>query len=387
MPCAPGTYSAEAPRCLGEVDAQVPGFVESVDMSRDARLTAHSAVSTALALRSDLELGDLVDAAEAVGSGIGGTTALLDIGGTPVFVKRVPLSDLERQPENVLSTANLFGLPAFSHFGVGAVGSPGFGAWRELAVHTMTTNWVLAQDYEGFPLMYHWRVLPHPGQSLPEELDDLEKVVSFWGGGSQMRRRIEARRDSSASVTLFLEYIPQNLHDWLGAQVEAGDQAAEKACAMVVRQLGAGTSFMNARSLLHFDVHFQNILTDGERLFFTDYGLAVSSRFELSKDEADFFAEHQTYDRCYSVTHLVIWLVTALYGYRGEERSAFVRACAQGEQPNGIPPQVAAILTEHAPIAAVMSDFYRRFQRESRQTPYPTEEISRIRGLGNSSIV
>ncbi|MFJ2722720.1 protein kinase family protein [Streptomyces sp. NPDC087437] len=356
-------------------------------MSRDARLAAYSAVSTALALCSDLELRDLVAAAEPMGSGIGGTSALLNIGGTPVFVKRVPLSDLERQPENVRSTANLFGLPAFSHFGVGVIGGPGSGAWRELAVHTMTTNWVLAQDYEGFPLMYHWRVLPHPGQSLPEELADVEKAVTYWGGGSQVRRRIEAMRDSSASIALFLEYIPQNLHDWLGAQVKAGDEAAERACAMVERQLQAGTSFMNARGLLHFDAHFQNILTDGERLFFADYGLAISSRFDLSKEEADFFAEHQTYDHCYSVTHLVIWLVTALYGYRGEERSAFVRACAQGERPKGIPPQVAAILTHHAPLAAVMTDFYRKFQLESRQTPYPMEEIGRIGGLGSSSIV
>lgn len=101
--------------------------VETVDMSRDARLAAHSAVSTALALCSDLELRDLVDAAEPMGSGIGGKSALLDIGGTPVFVKRVPLSDLERQPENVRSTANLFELPAFSHFGVGVIGGRALG--------------------------------------------------------------------------------------------------------------------------------------------------------------------------------------------------------------------------------------------------------------------
>jgi len=109
--------------------------------------------------------------------------------------------------------------------------------------------------------MYHWRVLPHSGQSLPEELADVEKAVAYWGGGWQVRRRIEALRDSSASIALFLEFIPQNLHDWLGAEVDAGDDAAEKACALVVRQLRAGTSFMNAHGLLHVDAHFQNILT------------------------------------------------------------------------------------------------------------------------------
>ncbi|WP_344614474.1 hypothetical protein [Dactylosporangium salmoneum] len=359
---------------------------ESVDMSRGARLAVHGAVSTALALCSDRELRDLVDAAEPMGSGIGGTSALLDIGGTPVFVKRVPLTALERQPENVRSTANLFGLPMFCHYGVGVIGAPGFGAWRELAVHTMTTNWVLAADCDAFPLMYHWRVLPHCGQALPEELADVERAVAYWGGGAEMRRRIEGLRDASASIALFLEYIPQNLHDWLGAQVNAGDEAADRACAMVARQLEAGTSFMNARGLLHFDAHFQNILTDGERLFFADYGLAISSRFDLSKEEAGFFAGHQTYDRCYTITHLVIWLITALYGYQQDDRNAFVRACAQGEHPTKVPPQVAAILMRHAPLAAVMTDFYRKFQLESRQTPYPMEQIRRIGGLGSSPI-
>ncbi|GAA2443148.1 hypothetical protein GCM10010433_50510 [Streptomyces pulveraceus] len=120
----------------------------------------------------------------------------------------------------------------------------------------------------------------------------MEKAVTYQGGGPQVRHRIEALRDSSASVALFLKCIPQNLHDWLDVQVKADDETAERACAMVARELKAGTSSMNARGLLHFDGHFQNILADGKRLFFTDYGLAISSRFDLSTQEADFFAEH-----------------------------------------------------------------------------------------------
>ena len=347
-------------------------------MSRDARLTAYGSVSTSLALRSDRQLGDLVGAATPIGSGIGGNSVLLEIGGTPVFVKQVRLTDLERRPENVRSTANLFRLPVFCQYGLGTTGSPGFGAWRELAVHTMTTNWVIAGDYEGFPLMYHWRVLPGPGQPLPGELADVEGAVAYWGGGPGVRRRIEALRQSSASLMLFLEYVPQNLHDWLGAQIGAGDEAAGRACALVDSELEAGVSFMNDRGLLHFDAHFENILTDGRRLYFADYGLAISSRFELGQDEADFFGEHSTYDRCYSVTHLVNWLAVALYGYGQEERRAFVRACAQGNPPGDIPPGVAAVLTRYAPVAAVMGDFYRQFQQESRAAPYPLEAIRQL---------
>ena len=351
-------------------------------LSRRERLAAYSNVSTSLALCSDRALSELVDNAVPAGSGIGGKSARLEVAGAQVFVKRVPLTDLERRPGNARSTANLFGLPVFCQYGLGgkdAIGSPGFGAWRELAVHTMTTNWVLAGEYEGFPLTYHWRVLPD-STPLPEELADVERAVAYWGGAPQVRRRIEALRQSSASVALFLEYIPDDLHRWLGTQVQAGDQATDRASAMADRELAAGLEFMNSRGLLHFDAHFENILTDGQRLYFADYGLALSSRFELSPDEAAFFARHQTYDRAYTASYLVNWLVTALFGLEvgdREGRSALVRAYADGQCPTGIPPGAAAIIARHAPAAAVMSDFNRTLQGQSKQTPYPVEEVRR----------
>jgi len=335
-------------------------------MSFAARLAAYSAVSTSLAQLSDQEVQRALDAAAPIGAGIGGKAVRLEVAGTPVFVKRVPLTDLERRPENVRSTANLFELPLSCHYGIGV---PGFGAWRELAVQEMTTDWVLAGDYEGFPLMYHWRVLPD-STPLPEELADVEATVAFWGGGSQVRRRIEELRDSSASIALFLEHIPQNVFEWLRERMGAGDEAADQACAMVERALEEGLAFMNSRGLLHFDAHFQNILTDGERLFFADYGLAISSRFELSQEESAFFERHQDYDRRYAAMYTAQWLVAELFGsWRGGAPK--LRAYAQGEVPTGIPKTAAAILARDAPAAVVMTDFFRALQHESRHSPYP----------------
>jgi hypothetical protein len=219
--------------------------------------------------------------------------------------------------------------------------------------------------------MYHWRVIPDSGQSLPEELADVDRAVAYWGGGSAVRRRIEALQQSTASLVLFLEYIPQNLHDWLGVQIGAGGEAAERACAMVDDELKAGISSVNARGLLHFDAHFENVLTDGQRLFFTDYGLAISSCFDLTRGEAGFFDQHRTYDQYYAVTHLVNWLAVALYGHTPEERKTFVNACVQGVPPEGVPALVAALLVRYAPVAAVMGNFYREFQQEGRATPHP----------------
>lgn len=66
----------------------------------------------------------------------------------------------------------------------------------------MTTNWVLAEESENFPLMYHWRLLPDT-TPLPEELADIERAVAYWEGADQVRRRIEALEHSTASVALF----------------------------------------------------------------------------------------------------------------------------------------------------------------------------------------
>ncbi|MGI5216722.1 protein kinase family protein [Nocardia sp. CA-290969] len=368
---------------LDAVTSCSPDAAATRDLSR---LRSHGAVSTVLALHSDHALRELVDTAVPLGAGIGGKSALLEVAGIPVFVKRVPLTDLELRPEHVRSTANLFDLPDFCHYGVGLIGAPGFGAWRELAVHTMTTNWVLAAEHHAFPLMYHWRVLPDT-TPLPEELADIDSAVAYWDGRPQVRHRIEALRDSAASIALFLEYIPQNLHEWLNDRIDAGDEATDRACVMVERELAAGVAFMNSRGLLHLDAHFENILTDGHRLYFGDYGLALSSGFDLSPAETAFVDRNQSYDRGYTTTYLVNWLVTALYGLRSDARAAMVRSFAEGKPPEGISEGAAAVLIRHAPIAATMFEFMHAFQQTSRNTPYPDEEIQHLQGapvLGSS---
>lgn len=193
-----------------------------------------------------------------------------------------------------------------------------------------------------------------------------------------MRGRIHALRRASASVALFLEYIPQNLHQWLGARVEAGGESSiDRASVMVESALEAGTSFMNGRGLLHFDAHFENILTDGRRLYFADFGLAVSSGFDLSPEEAAFFGRHRSYDRSYTAMYLVNWLVTALHGCPRQDREgryALVRAYAEGRRPahpGGLPEATAEVIARNAPVAAAMSDFVDRFRGSGRRTPYP----------------
>ncbi|WP_371494121.1 protein kinase family protein [Kitasatospora sp. NBC_00374] len=335
---------------------------------RSTRLSAYATASTGLALLSDHRLSRLLDDSATAGSGLGGTTAVLEVEGVKVFAKKVALTDRERRPEHVMSTANLFGLPGYYQYGVG---SAGFGAWRELAVHTMTTGWVLADRYQGFPLLYHWRVLPDsPAAADPYGMfGGLDEAVAYWDGSPAVRDRLEAIRDSTASIVLFLEHLPQTLGTWLAEQEPAAHLRVD-------RELAAGAAFLRANGLLHFDAHFLNLLTDGHRIYFSDFGLALSSRFELSPAEREFFASHRHYDRAHMATHLLLHHLPLGSG-AAPDRHRFLRGWTEGTRPGGVPAPSAKLLGSHAPTAVVLGGFHRSLRDGSKRTPYPAAELAR----------
>jgi hypothetical protein len=337
----------------------------------------HRSVAAALARLDDDELGRAVSTAQVIGTGIGGDVARLDVAGAPVFVKRIPLTDLERQPGNARSTANLFDVPPFCQYGIGRIGSPGFGAWRELAANRMATGWVLAGRTAAFPLLYHWRVLPGAAPPSPEHAD-VEAAVAYWGGSPGLRHRIEARSTATASMVLFQEHVAWTVDAWLRDRLAAGPEALAAAASMVCRALGSDVGFMNANGLLHFDAHFRNVLTDGRRLYFADFGLATSSAFVLSPAERAFLDRNATHDRCHTVAQLVNWLVTHAAGVAGlAEREDYLRACVAGAAPAGLPGPLAALVSRYAPVAVVLNDFYWHLYGTSPATPYPVQDAAR----------
>jgi hypothetical protein len=235
----------------------------------------------------------------------------------------------------------------------------------------MATNWVLGSEYDGFPLMYHWRVLPGnpPASGGVGAFGDLEQMVAYWEGAPGVRERVQAIRSASASLVLFLEYIPHTLEDWLDDQDPSEYLRVEEA-------LANGVAFMRVRGLVHFDAHFDNIVTDGCRVYFSDFGLALTSRFELSDRESEFLSHHVDYDRAYTTMHLVHYLAKR---FRGDlDRREFVRAWADGERPGDVPAPAASILARHARAALVMGDFDRSLRAGNQKgTTYPAAEIDR----------
>lgn len=310
---------------------------------------------------------------------------MVSVAGRSVFVKVIPLTDLEGAAENLGSTANLFRLPPYCHYGID---SPGMGAWRELAAHIAATQWVLGGQCESFPLIYHWRVLPLPAfpGALPEELADADRMVAFWENSAAMRARLAAVVMAPSSIVVFCEYVAHPLTPWLEAQVRAGPAAADAALSMVDRGLRAAVSFFHARGFTHFDAHFGNVLTDGRIVYLTDFGLVGSTGFALEHDERAFLRATGTYDLCYVVMEMVNWIARVIAGHGVRQaRLEFVRGCAEGREPVGVRGAAASLVTRYAPIAMVMNEFYGALYSERRTVPYPACALDGL--LGDLNLV
>ncbi|MET9489507.1 serine/threonine protein phosphatase [Nocardia sp. NPDC006630] len=329
-----------------------------------ARIACHQRLSAILASRSDIELAELIGSGRVVNVGVGGDAAVLVVDGVPVFAKRIPLTD--REVANQGATANLFDLPVFCQYGIGG---PSFNAWRELAANNIVTEAVLCGETQAFPILFHWRVLP--GRSpIAAEHADIDTVVTAQGGSSAVRTRLEALAAASCSLVLFCEYVPYSMADLLCENPIGKASALE-------RQLSEIVAFLRDRELLHMDGHFENMRTDGTRIYLCDFGLATSPRFDLSAAERDFAEQHITHDADYAAMRLVNWLVTDVCGIPTSPnggpsaRNEYVIRCAAGDIPHDVHPEVAAILTRHAPAAAKMNAFYWKLFGGDIHAEYP----------------
>lgn len=73
-------------------------------------------------------------------------------------------------------------------------------------------------------------------------------------------------KESSKSVVLFLEYVPEALGAWLRRSLSDGTGA--NVFADVIGQMIEATAWMKVQGFQHFDVHPGNILAQEGRLYF-----------------------------------------------------------------------------------------------------------------------
>lgn len=332
------------------------------------RKNSYTAISNLLATMSDLQISSLISTKEGFKTSIGGQSGAISLSGNSIFVKKLPLTDIERRPENIQSTANLFQLPPSCHYGIG---SPGFGAWREIFVHRMTTNWVLMDQCHSFPMMYHWRVL-ETDKINKNHQELLEKEIIHWKDSLLVRHKVEAVQKATAEIVIFLEYIPQTLNQWLKSQLMKQEKVSDRAVSFVDQGINNIIAFIRSQGFIHFDAHVDNILTDGDCIYLTDFGLSLSKNFDLSDAEKDLFNTHQDYDQYWMITGLVYCIIVSKYGKEGWEFR--LKEYLDNSQKN-FSPFIHSILVQYGRVVLKMFDFYKKLKRSPHLKQYPTKDL------------
>ncbi|MCX7587761.1 protein kinase [Phenylobacterium sp. 58.2.17] len=324
-----------------------------------SRRRAYDALAPRLASLSDNDLTALLAQTTTWHDHVlGNKSGVIALDGAKVFVKKITLTDLELAPDNRGTSANLFDLPMFYQYGVG---SAGFGAWRELQAYLRATGWVLSGECPYFPLVYHWRVLPRARRApLPAAKQEwLDQAPDYWNGSNAVRQRLAAISAATTSIVLFLEYVPEMLHTWLENRLsgQSVDAALESTFFNFHDQWRAARGFMNDRGMLHFDLHARNVLTDGDQVFVTDFGLALCADFDLSSSERAFFEAHRHYDHAYLDWVVAKWLASL---------------------PAPLSPALTDLAERASPAAVAFGDFFEALSQRSRRTPYPEAALEAV---------
>jgi hypothetical protein len=345
-----------------EVRTEQAGVVNAAE-----RRERHLAIAAALDATCDEAMLAWLGASESLRSD-GSALLTLPGDGTPLFVKLLPLTDLECEPKHWRSTANCFGLPPSYGY---RIGGAGFGVRRELETHAIANRWVLAGERAQFPLMHGYRVVP-----IARPVFHAPVWPTPWGDDPAVAARHAAIEQSSHSVAVFFEQFSENLLQWMRGRPGGAPSSHVDVRRLEPRLLDL-VSFINERGLLHMDAHFENIVTDGEEVYLTDFGLALADRFELSDSERAFFERHRGFDCATVLTSLVHAIFTRHAGER-DWRDAF-RAFLDGSLPpcDGMPDADRNFLTRRGPLWLAMGRFYERL-RDDITTDFPAEQIRRL---------
>ena len=159
-------------------------------------------------------------------------------------------------------------------------------------------------------------------------------------------------------------------------QVKTGGKTAESAILFVEEQLEKTISFMHNHELIHFDAHFHNMLTDGKMIYFTDFGLSLSSKFKSTPDEVKFLKTHRHFDRCMAAQCLASCIACNVFN--ADDPELAYQEYLRGERGE-IAPFIASKLKQYELVVIAMNSFFQGLKEENKFDSYPSALLNRLK--------
>ncbi|MGB3295859.1 MAG: hypothetical protein WBB01_22985, partial [Phormidesmis sp.] len=179
-----------------------------------------------------------------------------------------------------------------------------------------------------------YRLIPFCGQPTTVDRAWLENFVTYWGNSKNVENYMLDKANANYELVLFLEYIPHVLSAWLPKNPDKFQKP--------LNDLLKTMAFLRTKGIIHLDAHFQNVLTDGEQSYLTDFGLVLDRSFDLVKDEEVFFEQNTFYDYGEILLNLGHLIVSFYDSCPENDRRDMMRQ--YGIKERSAPPEVRSIL-------------------------------------------
>lgn len=247
------------------------------DRERSARLSRAAAVRRQLDGFSDATISGLLNGA----SPGWGRSRRVVVDGVPVFVKSIPVTDLELDAG--LGTSNIYAIPSYLNY---PFGSPGLGAGRELSFALKTTEWIDDDVCRAFPILVHHRIIERSHEA--DRASSVGDYSAYREDDPSMSRYLAARSRAPARLVLLYEHFPSSAADWITRHPSDVE--------WILDDVRAAVHLLRSRDIVHFDVDLFNVVTDGASAFISDHGLVLDTAFDLSDNERTFLNANRHFD-------------------------------------------------------------------------------------------
>jgi hypothetical protein len=186
--------------------------------------------------------------------------------------------------------------------------------------------------------------------------------------------------------------VPHILRSWLPENPGRVHAVLDDLCATI--------DFLRKNEVIHFDAHFSNILTDGERTYLTDFGLVLDKNYALAEDEMAFFKANTCYDYGEVLSCLDTVLYRAYEALPETDKRRLKGKCGieAGAQAHELMPVIldhieesdvvsimkldesyVTCVVKYRSIIALMHDFYSKLRRNNKKdTKLPHAELCRL---------